>query len=56
MINELDGKVALVTGASKRIGAGVATAFGLAGSRVAVGFARDQIGADRVVFQNRADL
>lgn len=49
MSHELEGKVALVTGASKGIGAGVAAAFGAAGARVAVGFARDKAGADRVV-------
>lgn len=49
MSNEMDGKVALVTGASKGIGAGIATAFGAAGASVAVGFARDKEGADRVV-------
>jgi 3-oxoacyl-[acyl-carrier protein] reductase len=48
MGNELAGKVALVTGASKGIGAGVATAFGHAGANVAVGYARDHRGADRV--------
>jgi 3-oxoacyl-[acyl-carrier protein] reductase len=48
MGNELAGKVALVTGASKGIGAGVATAFGHAGANVAVGYARDHGGADRV--------
>lgn len=45
MDNELARKVALVTGASKGIGAGVATAFGAAGASVAVGFARDKEGA-----------
>src|SRR5882757_6079053 len=49
MSHELDGKTVLVTGASKGIGAGVATAFGAAGASVAVGFARDKESADRVV-------
>jgi len=48
MGNELAGKVALVTGASKGIGAGIATAFGHAGANVAVGYARDHEGAERV--------
>lgn len=49
MSNDLAGKVALITGASKGIGAGIATAFGAAGASVAVGFARDKEGAARVV-------
>ena len=54
MSNELAGKVALVTGASKGIGAGIATAFGAAGATVAVGYARDQEGAERVAAETRA--
>jgi 3-oxoacyl-[acyl-carrier protein] reductase len=49
MGNELAGKIALVTGASKGIGAGIATAFGAAGASVAVGYVRDKEGAGRVV-------
>lgn len=48
MDDELVGKVALVTGASKGIGAGIATALGRAGAQVAVGYARDREGAERV--------
>lgn len=54
MGNELAGKVALVTGASKGIGAGIATAFGRAGANVAVGYARDHRGAERVAGEIRA--
>lgn len=49
MASELTGKVALVTGASKGIGAGIAIEFGAAGANVAVGYARDSEGAERVV-------
>ena len=42
------GKVTLVTGASKGIGAGIAKAFGEAGAHVALAYARDQDGAQRV--------
>jgi NAD(P)-dependent dehydrogenase (short-subunit alcohol dehydrogenase family) len=41
-------KVAIVTGASKGIGAGMATAFGTAGARVAVNYSSDRQGAERV--------
>jgi 3-oxoacyl-[acyl-carrier protein] reductase len=38
-----------VTGASKGIGAGIAIEFGAPGANVAVGYARDSEGAERVV-------
>src|SRR5256714_7790421 len=41
-------KVAIVTGASKGIGAGIATALGAAGARVAVNYSSDRQGAERV--------
>lgn len=47
-MNELENKVALITGASKGIGAGIAKTFGEAGARVAVGFGSDREGAERV--------
>jgi|SRR5271156_5889852 len=45
----LDGKVALVTGASKGIGARVAKGLPAAGSSVVVKYASSKEGADRVV-------
>jgi len=41
-------KVAIVTGASKGIGGGIATALGAAGARVAVNYSSDREGAERV--------
>lgn len=44
----LSKKAAIVTGASKGIGAGIATALGAAGARVAVNYSSDREGAERV--------
>lgn len=48
-MNELAGKVAIVTGASKGIGAGIAKSLGAAGAAVVVNYASSKEGADRVV-------
>jgi 3-oxoacyl-[acyl-carrier protein] reductase len=48
-MSKLTNKVAIVTGASKGIGAGIAKALGAAGASVVVNYASDKQGADRVV-------
>src|SRR5690349_19208292 len=47
-MGRLSKKVAIVTGASKGIGAGIATALGTEGARVAVNYSSDREGAERV--------
>lgn len=48
-MSKLTGKVAVVTGASKGIGAGIAKALGAAGASVVVNYASDKAGAEKVV-------
>jgi len=48
-MSTLTGKVAVVTGASKGIGAGIAKAFGAAGASVVVNYASSKTGAEVVV-------
>ncbi len=48
-MGDLNGKVAVVTGASKGIGAGIAKSFAAAGAAVVVNYASSKEGADKVV-------
>src|ERR1700674_2011066 len=48
-MSKLTGKVAIVTGGSKGIGAGIAKGFAAAGAAVVVNYASSKEGADRVV-------
>ncbi|WP_292208218.1 SDR family NAD(P)-dependent oxidoreductase, partial [Mesorhizobium sp.] len=48
-MSSLNGKVAIVTGASKGIGAATAKALGAAGAAVVVNYASSREGAERVV-------
>ena len=53
-MSKLAGKVAVVTGASKGIGAAIAAALGAEGASVVVNYASSQAGADAVVAKIRA--
>lgn len=48
-MSELTGKLAVVTGASKGIGAGIAKGLAAAGAAVVVNYASSKAGAERVV-------
>ncbi|MFO1247832.1 MAG: glucose 1-dehydrogenase [Alphaproteobacteria bacterium] len=53
-MSKLQGKVAVVTGASKGIGAGIARALGAAGASVVVNYASDKTGAEKAVADIKA--
>lgn len=54
-MSTLKGKVALVTGASKGIGAGIALELASRGAAVAVNYASDKAGAEKVVAEIKAN-
>ena len=53
-MSSLTGKIAIVTGASKGIGSGIAEALAAAGARVAVNYSSDKKGAERVASDDLA--
>jgi 3-oxoacyl-[acyl-carrier protein] reductase len=53
-MSKLQNKVAVVTGASKGIGAGIARALGAAGASVVVNYAGDKAGAEKAVADIKA--
>jgi 3-oxoacyl-[acyl-carrier protein] reductase len=53
-MGQLTGKVAVVTGASKGIGASIAEHFGAAGAKVVVNYSSSKEGADKVVANIKA--
>src|SRR5712671_6391629 len=54
-MNDLNGKVAVVTGASKGIGAAIAKSLGAAGAAVVVNYSSSKDGADRVLAEIKAN-
>ena len=48
-MSKLQGKIAMVTGASKGIGSGIARELAAAGAAIVVNYASDRIGAESVV-------
>lgn len=53
-MSKLNNKVAVITGASKGIGAGIAKAYGREGASVVVNYATDKDGAEKVVNEIKA--